>query len=160
MYDNHGYDPTRRMSRASSSTSRVDTRKLWSGGAATALVAALVGFIALLVARGIFGIPVLAPTEAGVYGDATTIGLCSFGVVGALVATALMHLLLLSVPQPRTFFTTIAGLVTVALALTPFTLDADLSTKIATGLIYLVMGAVIVVLVGGVADYAGRQRRV
>lgn len=158
MYDNHGYEPTRRMSRASSSSaSRVDTRKLWSGGVATALVAALVGFIALLIARGIFGIPVLAPTDAGVYGDATTIGLCSLGAVGALLATALMQLLLLSTPQPRTFFAAIAGLVTVALALTPFTLTAEISTKIATGLIYLVMGAVIVVLVRGVADFAARR---
>jgi uncharacterized membrane protein YeaQ/YmgE (transglycosylase-associated protein family) len=117
----------------------------------------LIGFIALLVARGIFGIPVLAPTEAGVIGDATTIGLCSLGAVGALVATALMHLLLLSTPQPRTFFTIIAGLVTVALALTPFTLDTQPSTTIATALVYLATGAVIVVLVASVADYAGRS---
>ena len=153
MYDDPSYDRTQRMPRSS----RVDTRKLWAGGAATALVAALIGFIALLVARGIFGIPVLAPTEAGVIGDATTIGLCSLGAVGALVATALMHLLLLTTPQPRTFFTIIAGLVTVALALTPFTLDTEPSTMIATALVYLATGAVIVVLVASVADYAGRS---
>lgn len=141
-------------------SSGVDARTLWAGGAATALVAALIGFIALLVARGIFEIPVLAPTEAGALGDATTIGLCTFGAVGALVATALMHLLLLTTPQPRTFFITIAGLGTIALALTPFTLDAELTTKIATALVYLVTGAVIVILIGSVADYAGRADRV
>lgn len=155
MYDNQSYDRTRRMPRAS----RVDARKLWAGGAATALVAALIGFIALLVARGIFGIPVLAPTEAGALGDATTIGLCSLGATGALAATALMHLLLLTTPQPQTFFITIAGLVTLALALTPFTLEAEPSTKIATALVYLVTGAVIVALIGSVADYANRNAR-
>jgi hypothetical protein len=153
VYDDPSYDRTQRMSHSS----RVDARKLWAGGVATALVAALIAFIALLVARGIFGIPVLAPTDAGVIGDATTIGLCSLAAVGALVATALMHLLLLTTPQPRTFFTIIAGLVTVALALTPFTLDAQQSTIIATALVYLVTGGVIVVLVGSVADYAGRS---
>ena len=154
MYDDPGYDRTQRVPRSSPP---VDARKLWAGGAATALVAALIAFIALLVARGIFGIPVLAPTEAGAIGDATTIGLCSLGAAGALVATALMHLLLLTTPQPRTFFTTIAGLVTVALALTPFTLDTEASTVIATALVYLLTGAVIVVLIGSVADYAGRS---
>jgi uncharacterized membrane protein YeaQ/YmgE (transglycosylase-associated protein family) len=73
------------------------------------------------------------------------------------VATALMHLLLLSTPQPRTFFTIIAGLVTAALALTPFTLDTQPSTMIATALVYLATGAVIVVLVASVADFAGRS---
>lgn len=152
MYEDPSYDRTQRVSRSSP----VDARKLWAGGAATALVAALIAFIALLVARGIFGIPVLAPTEAGALGDATTIGLCSLSAIGALVATALMHLLLLTTPQPRTFFTIIAGLVTVALALTPFTLDTRPSTVIATALVYLVTGGVIVVLVGSVADYAAR----
>jgi len=156
VYDDQSYDRTQRVPRTSHSP-RVDARKLWAGGAATALVAALIGFIALLVARGIFGIPVLAPTEAGALGDATTIGLCTLGAAGALVATALMHLLLLTTPQPRTFFTTIAGLVTIALALTPFTLGAELTTKIATAIVYLVTGAVIVLLVGSVADYAGRD---
>ncbi|MDQ3886652.1 MAG: DUF6069 family protein [Actinomycetota bacterium] len=153
MYDDPSYDRTQRIPRSP----RVNARKLWAGGAATTLVAALTSFIALLVARGIFGIPVLAPTEAGVVGDATTIGLCSLGAAGALVATALMHLLLLTTPQPKTFFTIIAGLGTVALALTPFTLDAQLSTRIATALVYLATGGVIVVLVSSVADYAGQS---
>lgn len=136
----------------------VNARTLWAGGAATALVAALVGFIALLVARGIFGIPVLAPPETGALGDATTIRLCTLGAVGALVATALMHLLLLTTPKPRTFFTTIAGLVTIALALIPFTSGAEMPTKIATALVYFVTGAVIVMLISSVAYYAGRRR--
>lgn len=145
---------SRSSSRGARSSSRVDARKLWSGGGATALVAALIAFIALLVARGIFGIPVLAPDDAGALGDATTFGLCTLSAIGALVATGLMHLLLLTTPQPRTFFIVIAGLVTIALALTPFTLDAGAGTIIATSLVYLVTGGVIVLLVSSVADYA------
>ncbi|MGH3978411.1 MAG: DUF6069 family protein [Pseudonocardiaceae bacterium] len=155
MYDDYArdrdYDSTRRMP----PTSRVDVRKLWAGGAATALVAALVAFIALLIARGIFGIPVLAPSDAGLVGDATTIGLCSLGAVGALLGTGLMNLLLLTTPQPRTFFGAIAGLATLALALQPFTTGSELATKIATALVYLVTGAVIIALISSVSDYAG-----
>lgn len=156
MYDDYAhdrdYDHTRRLQR----TSRVDARRLWAGGAATALVAALVALIALMIARGIFGIPVLAPTEAGLVGDATTIGLCTLGALGALVGTALLHLLLLTTPQPRTFFAAIAGLATLAFALQPFTTTSEVATKIATAVVFLVTGAVIIALIASVSDYAGR----
>ncbi|MQA12712.1 MAG: hypothetical protein GEV09_00660 [Pseudonocardiaceae bacterium] len=154
MYDDYArdknYDRTQRVPRSP----KVDARRLWAGGAATALVAALVAFIALLIARGIIGIPVLAPDEAGVLGDATTFGLCILAATGALLATGLMNLLLLAVPQSRTFFAAIAGLVTLAFALQPFMTGADLDTQIATAVVYLITGAVIIGLIGSVTDYA------
>ncbi|MGH3624122.1 MAG: hypothetical protein ACRDQ5_20400, partial [Sciscionella sp.] len=72
-YDQQGY--TRRMP-SQSRASRVDGRRLWAGGAATVIVGVLVAFVGLLVARGIFGIPVFAPKSAGLFGDSTTTVLC------------------------------------------------------------------------------------
>ncbi len=156
MYDDYGqtrnYDRARRMQRPD----RVDARRLWAGGAATALVAVLVALIALLFTRGIVGVAVLAPDEAGVFGDASTVGLYSLAALAALLATGLMHLLLLAVPQPRIFFAAIAGLATVAVALQPFLTGAEFASQIATAVVYLVTGAVIIGLLGSVADYAIR----
>ena len=41
----------------------VDTGKLWAGGLATAVVAALIAVVGIVIARGIFHIPVLAPNR-------------------------------------------------------------------------------------------------
>ena len=158
MYDDytHEYDKTRQIPAASGSERRVDARKLWAGGMATAVVAALVAFVGLLIARGIFQVPVLAPTDAGLVRDATTVGLCSLAALAALVGTGLMHLLLLSTPRPDTFFTAIAGLATLAVALAPFTTSSELSVKIATMLVYLATGVAIIMSLNNVAGNALR----
>jgi hypothetical protein len=158
VYDDYAneYDQTRHIPPATEAERRVDGRKLWAGGVATAVVAALVAFVGLLIARGIFSVPVLAPTEAGLVGDATTVGLCSLAALAALVGTALMHLLLLSTPRPDTFFTAIAGLATLAVALQPFTTGSELSVKIATMLVYLATGVAIIMSLNSVASNAVR----
>ena len=144
MYDDYArdYDRTRQIPGASGSEPRLDVKKLYSGGVTTAIIAALVAFVGLLVARGIFGIPVLAPTDAGLIGDATTVGLCSLAALSALVGTLLLHLMLLGVPKPETFFTAIGCLVTLAVALQPFTTTSTMAVKIATMLVYLATGRV------------------
>ena len=157
MYDDyaHDYDETRRI--PTESETRLDAKKLWSGGVATAIVAALVAFVGLLVARGIFEVPVLAPTEAGLVGSpTTTLSLCSLAALAALAATGLLHLLLLSTPKPETFFTAIVGLATLAIALQPFTTDLERSTQIATMLVYLATGVAIVMSLNSVSSYAHR----
>lgn len=157
MYDDYARDRDRtRRIPASRAEYSIDAKKLWSGGIATAVVAVLVAFVGLLVARGIFGIPVLAPTEAGLIGDSTTVGLCTLAALGALIGTGLMHLLLLTTPRPEGFFAAIAGLLTLAVALQPFTTGTDLATKIATMLVYLVTGGAIAIALTNVASYAIR----
>ncbi len=158
MYDDytHEYDETRRMPVTPGSERRVDARKLWAGGMATAVVAALVAFVGLLIARGIFKVPVLAPTDAGLVGNPNTVGLCTMAALAALVGTALKHLLLLSTPRPDTFFTAIAGLATLAVALEPFTTGSDLSVKVATMLVYLATGVAIIMSLNNVAGNALR----
>ena len=77
---------------------RVDAARLWTGGLATALVAALVAVVGVLIARGLFDVPVLAPTAEGALGNANTARLAALAAVAALLATGLLHLLLLSTP--------------------------------------------------------------
>ena len=135
---------------------RVDAARLWTGGLVTALVAALVAVVGVLIARGLFDVPVLAPTGEGALGNASTARLAILAAVAALLATGLMHLLLLSAPRPFRFFTWIISLLTLVAVLAPFMTDAELATKVATAAIVLVIGVAIGSLVSGSARSATR----
>jgi Family of unknown function (DUF6069) len=137
-------------------TLQVDAGRLWTGGLATALVAALVALVGVLIARGLFDVPVLAPTDKGALGDASTARLAVLAAVAALLATGLMHLLLVSTPQPWRFFSWIVALLILVAVLVPFTTDAELDTKVATAAISLVIGLAIGSLVPAVARSATR----
>ena len=138
---------------------RVDAARLWTGGLATALVAALVAVVGVLIARGLFDVPVLAPAREGALGNTSTARLAILAAVAALLATGLMHLLLLSTPRPFRFFTWIVSLLTLVAVLAPFMSDAKLATKVATGAIGLVIGMAIGSLVSGAARSATRLSR-
>ena len=138
---------------------RVDAARLWTGGLATALVAALVAVVGVLIARGLFDVPVLAPTAEGALGNANTARLAALAAVAALLATGLLHLLVLSTPRPFRFFTWIISLLTVVAVLAPFMTDATLATKVATAVIFLVIGMAIGSLVPGAARSATRVGR-
>ena len=135
---------------------QVNANRLWTGGLATAVVAALVAVVGVLIARGLFDVPVLAPTEEGVLGNANTARLALVAAGAALAATGLMHLLLLFIPRPWQFFTWIMSLVTLAAVLAPFSTDAEVATKVATAAIFLAIGVAIGSLVSGVASSAVR----
>jgi hypothetical protein len=130
----------------------VNAGRLWTGGLATAVVAV----VGVLFARGLFDVPVLAPTEDGTLGDASTAQLAGLAALAALAATGLMHLLLLSTPRPWRFFAWIVSLLIVVAVLLPFTTDAELDTKVATAVINLVIGLAIGTLVPAVARSATR----
>jgi len=136
----------------------VNAGRLWTGGVATALVAALVALVGVLIARGLLDVPVLAPTDEGTLGNAKTLRLAVLAALAALLATGLLHLLLLSTPQPRRFFSWIMALATVAAALAPFLTDADLDEQVATAAIYLAIGVAIGSLLSGVARSAAGPR--
>ena len=136
---------------------RVDAGRLWSGGAATAVVAALVALVGVLVCRWLFNIPLLAPEKDGAYGDAHTTMVVLLAAAAALVATGLAHLLLLGTPRPLTFLTWIIGLATVLAVLLPFSTSAPLTAKIATGAVDLVLGVAIGSLISGVAARSVRM---
>src|ERR1043165_7587718 len=128
-------------------TRRVDARPLWSGGVATAVVAALIALVGILVARWLFNISFLSPRREGAWGNASTAGYVFASAGCALVATALMHLLLLTTPYPRVFFGWIIGLATLVAVVFPFSTTAPTSQKIAPRFIKLVLGVAIGTLI-------------
>src|SRR5271166_1843967 len=146
--------------RSSTPDRTIDARQLWSGGAATAIVAALIALAGILVCRWLFGIPILAPRQDGAWGNVSTAGYAISAAAAALAATAIMHLLLIAAPRPRMFFAWIIGLATVIAVLYPFSTTAPLSQKAATAVINLVLGAAIGSLINGTAARVIRRRAI
>ena len=130
---------------------RINAGRLWASGVVTAAVAALVAVLGLLVARGLFKVPVLAPKHGGVWGDARTATYALGSALAALVATGLLHLLCVTVAAPRTFFRWIMALVTLIAVVLPLTLTDSWAPKVATALINLAIGLVITVVLDTVA---------
>lgn len=135
----------------------INVPQLWTGGAATALVALLIALVGLVIARGVLRIPVLGPSRYGTLGDVSTVWMCLLAALAALLATGLMHLLLLSTPRPTTFFGWIVALATVAVAVRPFTTTATLETQLATCVLNVLLGVAIGTLISGVAASAARR---
>ncbi|MEG8183228.1 hypothetical protein GZH49_32720 [Nocardia terpenica] len=130
---------------------RIRAGRLWAGGIGTAVVMALLIVVAILLVRGVFGIPVLAPAREGAYGTAntTTYALAAAGIT--LLATALLHLLLEFMPSPLTFFYWITALATAAAVILPFTVSAEHNAQIATAALNLVAGVCLTSVLGSVA---------
>jgi hypothetical protein len=129
--------------------------RLWAGGFAVAVVAALLATAGVVIARGVFHVPVFAPQLDGTWGDADTGKYALGAAVAALLATGIMHLLILFAPGPTLFFAWIMVLATAVAVLVPFSLDVG-SAAIATALINLVLGIAIGSLTAGVAASATR----
>jgi Family of unknown function (DUF6069) len=132
----------------------VDAGKLWPGGIATAIVAALLALVCVLVSRWVFHIPLLAPKRDGAYGDVHTTALMLIAVGAALAATAVLHMLLLSTPRPTVFFGWIIGLGTVLAVILPFSTAAPLTAKLATSVVGLLLGIAIGSLLSSVGARA------
>lgn len=137
---------------------RVDVQRLWAGGCAAALVAALIAVAGVLIFRGVFDVPILAPKGDGAWGDASTAWYAMGAAAAALAATAVMHLLVLTTPRPRLFFGWIVGLATVIAVVIPFTAHSSVGAKFATAGINLVIGVAIGTLVSTVAAGSARTR--
>jgi hypothetical protein len=153
----HGYAP-RPPERPPSGRPSVDAARLWAGGVATAIVACLVGLVGVLIARWLFAIPLLAPSRDGAYGDVHTTGLMLGIAAAALVATLVLHLLLLSTPRPLAFFGWIIGLATVLAVVIPLSTSAPWDAKIATAVVVAVLGIAIGSLLSSVGARSVRVR--
>jgi hypothetical protein len=152
-YDQPGYGPAyydQSAPRPPSNRPSVAAGQLWGGGVATAIVAALVALVGVLVTRWLVGIPLMAPMRDGAYGDVHTTSLVLLAAAASLVATALLHLLLLSTPRPTLFFGWIIALATVLAVVVPFTTAAPLDQKAATAVVFLILGVAIGTLLSGV----------
>ncbi|AEW98344.1 DUF6069 family protein [Streptantibioticus cattleyicolor] len=142
-----GYDERRESGRRPT----VAAGRLWATGVATAAVAALAAVVVTLLVRGVFGVAVFAPRHAGAWGDATTGYLAAVSAGAALVATGLLHLLLVTTAEPRRFFVCITSLVTVAMMLLPFANGLGLAAEFGTAAVYLAVGAAVTGLLSAAA---------
>lgn len=133
---------------------RTDPARLWAGGVATAIVAALVAVVGILIARGLAGVSILAPKGSGLWGNANTATYAIVSALVALAATALVHLLSVATPKATTFFAWIMVLVTLIAVVLPLSLSVKYETKIATGVLNLAIGLAITLLLVNVADNA------
>lgn len=140
-------------SHAADRAPRVNAGRLWAGGAATAAVAALVAIVGILLARGVFDLAVLAPEGEGVWGDADSWTYAACAAAAALLATGLIHLLILTTPSPLRFFKWVVTLATVAAMLAPFAAERSWES-VATALINLAIGITIGSLVVSTARSA------
>ena len=138
-------------------TPAVNAARLWSGGVATAVVAALLALVGVLIVRVLLQIPYLSPIKSGALGDDNTIYLCVLAALAALAATGLAHLLLVSTPSPMAYFGWIAGLCTAIAAVAPLLSTEPLTVRIATGVIHLVIGCSIISLVTTTASSASTR---
>ncbi|MEN3358507.1 MAG: hypothetical protein V7637_2489 [Mycobacteriales bacterium] len=134
----------------------VEAGRLWAGGLAVGLVAALIATAGVVIARGVFHVPVLAPRGDGTWGGVDTAKYAAAAALAALAATGVMHLLLFT-PRPRRFFVWIMVLVTAVAALVPFSVGVG-AAAVATALINLTLGAAIGSLTSGVAAGAVKLR--
>jgi hypothetical protein len=147
----NGYDHDERPP---GSRRRFSPLRLWAGGVAVALVAALAAAVAVLLVRGVLDIPVFAPEAEGTMELASTGQLALGAALAALAATAVLHLLLLATPQPGRFIAWIIALGTAAAMLAPFNSTATWEAKAGSAGVYLVIGLVIGSLMSTVARSA------
>ena len=111
------------------------------------------------IARGILGISVLAPKAASNFGNSSTAVYAALAAGFALLATALLHVLLLGAPRPLAFFVWITALADLAVAAAPFTQPAPLASKVFTAVINVVVGIAVISLLSGVGRSAVRPAR-
>lgn len=137
----------------------VSARRLWAGGAATALVAAGIGVVGVLLVRGVLNVPILS-AKGRLVNQAMAVVPISAGLA-ALAGTALLHLLLLTTPRPTAFFGAIGAIVIAIVVLQVFIAGGTTEDQVATAMLYAVIGVAVISLLSAVARTAVQpaQRR-
>jgi Family of unknown function (DUF6069) len=136
---------------------RPDAGQFWAGAVATAIVAALIALVGILICRWTLNIPILAPAGDGAWGNAHTGEYALVAALVALAAAGLLYLLVLSTPNPGLFFRWIIGLVTLIAVVYPFSSGAPLDQKVATAAVNLIIGLAIGSLLTATASRAIRR---
>lgn len=136
----------------------VVTKRLWAGGVATALVAAGIAVVGVLVINTILEVPIQSAGRSGALVDNASTIIPVLSALAALVGTAVLHLLLLTTPRPATFFSALAFLLIVVLILQVFLGDGSLVVHIATAILYAGIGIAIVSMLSGVSATSVRPK--
>ncbi|ACQ79679.1 hypothetical protein Bcav_1421 [Beutenbergia cavernae DSM 12333] len=133
----------------------VNAGRFWAGAAATAVVAALIGLVGVVVLFNVFDVdldPINVLDAGSLMGTYTL-----HGFVAAILAAGLLHLLIVTTPRPLAFFGWIMALATAVAAVLPFGY-ADLTTAVATAGLNIVIGAAVWSLLAGVARMTTARR--
>ncbi|GAB3920181.1 hypothetical protein GCM10011575_35240 [Microlunatus endophyticus] len=134
---------------------RVDPVRIWVGGVATAIVAAAISWAGVVAARTIFAVPSvnrLGGGEVDIHANALAAATALF----ALVATALLHLLLVSTTQARRYFAWIVGLFVVGMIVEEMLVHSGWLPGLLTSAVYLIAGGVVAVMLSGIGRAAIR----
>jgi hypothetical protein len=127
----------------------VDAGRLWAGGAATAVVAALVALVGVLIGEGLLDVDMVEPPLVPV-GASLGVRYAVTAAVLALLATAVAHLLAVATPRPQAFLSWIVGLLTLVGVVLPFTLEGTLAGRTVTAVVDLVIGLSVLTLLRSV----------
>lgn len=159
-----GHDPGRRggsdtdrthvVSRGSTPPPRqpaFSPRRLWTGGTVTALIAAGFAVVGFLVVHGVLRMPVFGLNPGGTVVTPTMVGYAVAAALAAVLATGVMHLLLVATPRPLFYFSWIGALCTAILVLIPLGVRQSWYEVLPTAAIHLVVGIAITVIVRGTA---------
>lgn len=128
----------------------VDAGRYWAGGIATALVAALIGLIGVIVFERVLSIALVPPPDLS-GSDSHQTAFALDGALLAIVATGVLHLLIVTTPRPRAFFGWIMALVLVVVAVLPFVWTGDTLSAAMSGLVNVTITAAVWSLLAGVA---------
>jgi len=133
----------------------IDQVRYWVGAGITAVLAALVGIVGLIIAHGIIHVPVMFGSGTALSPlNATLYGLAAAGV--ALGAAGLFDGMLHVAPRPALYYCWLIALVTALAALLPFTTTAALSSQIVLAAMNLGVGLITMILVPMAAVNARR----
>jgi len=134
----------------------LNATRLWTGGLATAAVAALVGLVGTLVIQVLFHYAPVGTATAHALTSSNAGLICLFAAVAALAATGIAHLLIVSTPDPLSYLGWIIGLSTAAAVVLPLLGGIPMAAAVALAVINLVIGLAIGSLVIGTAIAARR----
>jgi hypothetical protein len=138
---------------------RADAGRLWAGGAATALVAAGIALVGVLVLRKLVHVSVLSPDGTAATASDSMTMLPIAAALASVIATALLHLLMATTPRAPQFFAWIASLAMALIVLQVFVTGTSLIAEVETSAFYLVIGVAITSLLFGVGRTAVRYQR-
>lgn len=129
----------------------VVAKRLWAGGVATAIVAAGIAILGVLIVNTVLDVGIQTAGRSGALVDNASTIIPVAAAIAALAGTALLHLLLLTTPRPASFFSAIAFLLIAVLILQVFLADGTIGAHLATAVLYAAIGIAIVSMLSGVS---------
>ncbi len=127
----------------------VNVRALWAGGAASAVVAALVAVVGVIICEDLLHLQMTPPPLLPI-GRSLPVQYAVTSAALALAATGLAQVLAMTTPRPEAFFSWIVGLATVIGVALSLGSPGPWAGRFATALVDLIIGICILTLVRSV----------